>query len=91
MFSPHVCQCTECMPCDFRSQKRILYSLEIELQMVVSHYVVSETQTRSSLEHQMLETAKPSISPVPPPSSFFYDVTEKGEVVPVINTLHSHN
>ena len=89
MFSLHVCQCTTCMPCDFRSQKRVLDPLELELQMVVSHYVVIETQTRSFLEHQMLETAKPSLQVPLHPA--FYDVTEKGEVVPVINTLHSHN
>lgn len=42
--------CSICMPAAWRAQKEVLESLELELKVAVSHYVVLATKLGSSAE-----------------------------------------
>lgn len=44
----YVCMCTTCMPSAHRHQKKALGSLELELQVAMSHYVMLGLELRSS-------------------------------------------
>ena len=48
MFCLHVCLCITCMPGAHRGQKRASDSLELELQMVVSHCVARSLRSSES-------------------------------------------
>lgn len=45
VFCLNVCLCIVCMPGSFGGQKRVFYSLEPELQTIVSHWVGAENLT----------------------------------------------
>lgn len=51
------------MPGPYRGQKRILESLDVELQTIVSHYIYAGNWTLVFRKNQGSLTAEPSLQP----------------------------
>lgn len=63
MFCQHGCFCATCMSDAHKTQKRGSDSLELGLQVVISHYRVLGTKPESSAKAEALSNAKPSLQP----------------------------